>query len=80
VDKDTRGRNSNEIITLIKKGIYNTNINLVVTVIPDLEEALNFALEKSQPGNYVILNADSVDDTLAIVQRAKRQKELQSNY
>lgn len=79
IDKDTRGRDANEIIALIKKGIYNTNISLVVTVIPDLEEALNFALEKSQPGNYVVLNADSVDDTLEIVQKAKRQRQLLQN-
>ncbi|MES2568065.1 MAG: cyanophycin synthetase [Bacteroidota bacterium] len=79
VDKDTRGRDPHEIVALIKKGIHNTNINLVVTVIPDLEEALHFALEKSKAGNYIVLNADSVDDTLEIVQRAKRQRELLQN-
>ncbi|MCD6017403.1 MAG: cyanophycin synthetase [Bacteroidetes bacterium] len=80
IDKDTRGRDANEIIALIKKGIYNTNVSLVVTVIPDLEEALNFALDKSQAGNYVVLNADTVDETLEIVQKAQRQRELHQNY
>ncbi|MDF2435882.1 MAG: cyanophycin synthetase [Bacteroidota bacterium] len=73
VDKDTRGREAESIVNLIKKGISKINQDLKVNVVPDMREALVFALENSKPGGYIILNADSVKDTLKMVNEIKEE-------
>jgi cyanophycin synthetase len=73
IDKDTRGRNSEDIIKLIRSGISKVKNNVKVSVIPEIREALMYALDNTQPGSYIILNADSVKDTLKMVNEIKEE-------
>lgn len=71
IDEDTRGRNPEEIISLIKRGIQSIKPELSCRVIPDIKDALLYALQHSAPESYIILNADSVQKTLDIVKEIK---------
>jgi cyanophycin synthetase len=73
IDKDTRGRSADEIVKLLSEGIKKVKPKMKVTVIPDMREALVYALENSPPDGYVVLNADSVKETLRIVNEIKEE-------
>jgi cyanophycin synthetase len=71
IDEDTRGRSAEEIVQLIQKGISDINPGLPCRVIADTKEALRYAIEHASPGSYVILNADSAQKTMKIVEEMK---------
>lgn len=71
IDEDTRGRPPEEIISLLQKGINSVNPSLPSRVIPEIKNALLYALHHSKPGSYIVLNADSVQKTLQLVNEIK---------
>ncbi|MGZ4043685.1 MAG: cyanophycin synthetase, partial [Bacteroidia bacterium] len=75
VDKDTRRRSSEEIIELLSKGIKSGKKNVPFLVIPDIRDALLYAIEHATPGSYIVLNCEKVDKTLAMVKELKEEFE-----
>ena len=76
IDEDTRGRQPEEIVSLIKKGINSVNPELPVKVIPDTKKAILHALHESKPGSYIVVNADYAHKTLQIVKDIKNELEF----
>jgi cyanophycin synthetase len=75
VDKDTRDREPEEIISLVKEGVQHHDPNLPCEIIPEMDAALKYALDKSEPGGYIVLNVDSVSETLQLVKELKQEYE-----
>lgn len=75
IDKDTRGRDPKEIIKLLSDGINSAENKISFRVIEDIEEAFRFALEHSDEGAYIVLNAEKVDQTLSLVKKVKAEYE-----
>lgn len=75
IDIDTRGRAPEKIASLLTQGIKAVKPGIQCPVIPDIKEALYYALEQSEPGTYIVLNAEKVDKTLRMVNDVKQEFE-----
>jgi cyanophycin synthetase len=75
VDEDTRDREPQEIISLVQEGVYQERPELSCKVIPKIKEALRYALDTTQPGNYIVVNVDSVSEALKMVKELKQEYE-----
>lgn len=67
IDKDTRGREPEEIAGLISNGLKQVNREMPFNLIPDCKSALKYALEHAEKGSYVVISADNVWETINIV-------------
>ena len=52
-DKNLRGRSADEIIGLLKEGIDKVNPDIPTVVIPDEDEALDYAYANTKPGAWL---------------------------
>lgn len=77
-DKNLRGRTSEEIVDLLKKGIQNISPDKKITVILDESEAIDYAIRESQPGDFITIISDVVPHALDRV-RYWKEKELVIN-
>ncbi|MCW3077747.1 MAG: hypothetical protein JWO32_2356 [Bacteroidetes bacterium] len=73
LDKDTRGRSENEIVSLITSGLEEVNTKIKHQVIPDSKAALKFAIEKAKRGDYVVISADDAMQTIEIVKELEKE-------
>jgi cyanophycin synthetase len=74
IDTDTRGRSPEEIVELVSEGIRSVSKTKKYKVIPDAQEALEYAINNACEGCYIIISAEDVKKTIEIVQ------ELQSEF
>ncbi|MBA3665061.1 MAG: cyanophycin synthetase [Bacteroidetes bacterium] len=72
VDDDTRDRMPEEIIQLVERGIKKEKPDKHYRVIPEMKEALEYAIEHSEPGSYIILNAELVSKSIQMVKELKK--------
>ncbi len=77
-DKNLRGRTSEEIIELLKKGIANVDAHKIIHIIPLESEAIKFALENAQKGAFITIISDVVPHALEQVKLWK-EKEVESH-
>ena len=78
-DKNLRGRTADEIISLLKEGIEKVNPNLPTTVIPNEDEALEYAYAHSVQGSLVTVMCDVVARALDKIRELKDREERSLN-
>ncbi|UCH89240.1 MAG: cyanophycin synthetase, partial [Thermoplasmata archaeon] len=73
-DTDPRDRYSGETAELVKKGILETGFPAEnVTVELDYKKATNAVLNKAEPGDLVVIQADYFDQVMEIVNAYKKR-------
>jgi cyanophycin synthetase len=76
-DKNLRGRTAEEIIRLLKDGIERVNPGIPVVVIPNEDEALDYAYNTSKPGSLVTIMCDVVARALDKIAELKEKEETE---
>lgn len=74
-DKNLRGRTADEIIGLLRKGIDKVNPHVPVVVIPNEDEALEYAYANTRPGALVTIMCDVVARALDKIRELKEREE-----
>jgi cyanophycin synthetase len=74
-DKNLRGRTADEIIGLLREGIEKVNGSLPVVVIPNENEALEYAYTHTRPGALVTIMCDVVAGALDKIRQLKEREE-----
>jgi cyanophycin synthetase len=74
-DKNLRGRTADEIIALLREGIEKGNAGLPVVVIPNEDEALEYAYANTRPGALVTIMCDVVARALDKIRELKEREE-----
>ncbi len=74
-DKNLRGRSADEIIALLKEGIKKVNPDLPIIVIPNEDEALDYAYANSKPGSLVTIMCDVVARALDKIRELKENED-----
>jgi cyanophycin synthetase len=73
-DKNLRGRTEEEIIELMKKGIFEVSADRKVTVIPKEREAIDYAIRSAVPGSFITICSDVVPDALEQIMQLKEEE------
>ena len=74
-DKNLRGRSAEEIINLLKEGIDKVNPGIPTVVIPNEDEALDYAYANTKPGSLVTIMCDVVARALDKIKELKDKEE-----
>lgn len=74
-DKNLRGRTADEIINLLRDGIQQVNPGLPVMVIPNEDEALEYAYANTRQGALVTIMCDVVARALDKIRELKEREE-----
>ncbi|MGZ8516915.1 MAG: cyanophycin synthetase, partial [Chitinophagaceae bacterium] len=74
-DKNLRGRSAEEIIGLLKEGIDKVNPGIPTVVIPDEDEALDYAYANGKPGSLVTIMCDVVARALDKIRELKEKED-----
>lgn len=74
-DKNLRGRTADEIIGLLREGVDKVNSGLPVVVIPNEDEALEYAYANTRPGALVTIMCDVVARALDKIRELKEREE-----
>lgn len=69
-DKDLRGRKAESITTLLSEGIKNENSSIVIKVIPDEEEAIQYVIDHAKKNTFITLATDDVKGSIEYVKKA----------
>lgn len=72
LDEDLRGRDKEELVNLIRQGILSNKPFCRIRVIGDELEAIRFAIRHSRPGQLIVLLAEKVKDSIALVKKFKQ--------
>ena len=72
-DKNMRGKTEEEIIELIKRGIFEVAPDKKLTVIKKETEAIEFAIKNAEPGNFITICSDVVPDALDQILKLKEE-------
>jgi cyanophycin synthetase len=80
-DKDGRGRTDDDITALITEGIMAVRPNATIKIISDETGALSHAMEHAQPGSFIVVATDAVQQTIEFVkqQQAHDMPEMAHN-
>jgi cyanophycin synthetase len=70
-DKNLRGRTEEEMIELIKKGIYNIDPGKKITDFRRESEAIDYAINNAVKGSFIVIISDVVPDALEQVKHYK---------
>jgi len=74
-DKNLRGRTEEEIIDLMKLGIYEFDAGKKVTVIQKESEAIDFAIRNAPKGSFIVICSDVVPDALEQIMKYKEEED-----
>lgn len=77
-DKNLRGRSAEEIIELLKEGIYKVNPQIPVLTIPNEDQALDHIYEQAKPGALYTIMCDVVARALDKIKELKVREEQES--
>ena len=75
-DQDMRGRSEASIVELLEKGIRQVKQEIECKVIADVLPAVHFAMEHSEPGDYVVICADNAIQTVELIKNINFKKDL----
>jgi cyanophycin synthetase len=78
-DKNLRGRTADEIINLLKEGIEKVNPSIPTVIIPNEDEALEYAYANTAPGSLVTIMCDVVARALDKIRELKEKEEREVN-
>lgn len=70
-DKNLRGKSEEDLIEMLKVGIFEVKPDMKLTVIPSEREAIDFAIKNAEDGSLVVLSSDVVPDALDQVKELK---------
>ena len=74
-DKNLRGKNAEDLIALLKKGIDSVDSKMKVHIIPDEYKAVEFAIkELAQEGDFIVISSDVIPDALEQIQQYKEDE------
>jgi cyanophycin synthetase len=73
LDQDLRGRQSEEIINLLRQGIDSCDASRPVTVVPGEAEALAYAIQHATEGSLIVHFTEKVLETVALVSAYQKQ-------
>jgi cyanophycin synthetase len=68
-DNDLRGRTKDELTQLLADGITKTNPNASINVVSDELESIQFAMENSKEGAFIVLCTDTVQKSINYVKK-----------
>ena len=74
-DRNLRGRTADEIINLIKDGIYSVDKNKKVLHIKTEAEAITYAVENAKPGSFITVCCDVVPAGVNLVRKLKENED-----
>lgn len=74
-DKNLRGRTADEIIGLLREGINEVSPDMPVVVIPNEEQAIEYAYAHTAPGTLVTIMCDVVARALDKIRELKEKEE-----
>lgn len=74
-DKNLRGRTSEEIIGLLKKGIYSVDAHKKVKIIPKESEAIEYVIKNGKKGSFITICSDVVPDVLEMIMKYKAEED-----
>ncbi|MES2701502.1 MAG: cyanophycin synthetase [Bacteroidota bacterium] len=74
-DKNLRGRTEEDIIALMKKGIYNVDASKKVAVIKKESEAIDYAFKNAVKDSFIVIISDVVPDALEQVKQYKAKED-----
>lgn len=74
-DKNLRGRSEEEIISLLKDGIYSVNTNKKVLHIKTEVEAITYAIRNATPGSFITVCCDVVPAGVNLVKKLKEEED-----
>ena len=74
-DKNLRGRTADDIISLLKQGLDKINPELPTIVIPNENEALEYAYTNAKPGTLVTIMCDVVAGALDKIRELKEKED-----
>jgi len=77
-DKNLRGRTADEIINLLKEGIEKVNTHLPTAIIPNEDEALEYAYANTPQGSLVTIMCDVVARALDKIKELKEREEKET--
>lgn len=80
VDEDTCGRKDYEIIDLIKEGIFISDKNKEVEVIPDELDALRYVLQNAVSGALIVHLSENVKKCIAFLKEFQQREQNYFNY
>ena len=76
LDKDARGRDPEELVELIRQGVWTTDANKPLLVIPDELDALDHAIHHIRPGEMIVHLTEEIEQSVALIKQYKQQEEL----
>lgn len=76
-DKHLRGRTEDEIINLLKEGIFRLKPDMKVKVIIKEMEAIDYAISNAPKDSFIAICSDVVTDALKHIQELKNNEDLQ---
>lgn len=68
-DRDLRGRTQESIIELLVQGLHQIKPNLDYQIIPDLQTAVEYAINTADKNSYVVLCADNATYTVDLIKK-----------
>ncbi len=75
-DKNLRGKTEDEIINLIKQGIYSVDPHKKVTAFKKEVDAIDYAIKLVRKGTFLTICSDVVPDALDLIMKLKEQEDL----
>jgi cyanophycin synthetase len=74
-DRNLRGKDDDEIIRLITKGIKNIDPNKKITVLKKENEAIDYAIKNAAKGSFITIISDVVPDALEQIMKYREEEE-----
>ncbi|MBL7765147.1 MAG: cyanophycin synthetase [Chitinophagaceae bacterium] len=74
-DKHLRGRTEDNIIGLLKEGIFKVKQEIEVKVILKELEAIDYAVKNAPKDSFIVICSDVVTDALAHIQKMKNEED-----
>ncbi|PBQ32856.1 cyanophycin synthetase [Sphingobacteriaceae bacterium] len=78
-DKDMRGRPQQEVTNLVIEGLKQTNPDISILVISDEHEAVEHAINHAQPGEFIVVCTDTINESTAYVKSRLQEETNKSN-
>lgn len=74
LDRDLRGRQGDEMVALLMKGIVSAQPRKNIAVIPRMDDAVRSAISTATQDSLIVVCCEGVQDTLALVQKCQQEE------
>jgi cyanophycin synthetase len=79
-DRDMRGRTKENMTQILLEGIRAMNPTIPVQVISSEKDALLYAMKKAQPGTFITMCTENVQDAISFVKEEKAREEINDQF